>query len=65
MIYNLWMEWNEHPITIEFGEKAHISMIPFPTVTICPLMKNLKHKFDISSKFDKKFKTFVNLSDFE
>ncbi|XP_055308681.1 pickpocket protein 28-like, partial [Sitodiplosis mosellana] len=65
MIHNSWSDWNENPLTFDSSNKAHISTIPFPTVTICPYIKTLKHKLDISSKLNSKFELIANLSDTE
>lgn len=66
MIHSVWMEWNERPTKmVKETNMAHISMIPFPTITICLENKNLRRKFDISSKFSKSernLKLFANLS---
>ena len=62
MIRNVWIEWNEP--RIDFSEE-HMSMVPFPTVTICMEIKALKQKLDISSKFGKNLKPIANLSEIE
>lgn len=52
MIQNIWMEWIEHPTKLNPTDEWHISMIPFPRVTICPFFKIMNRKLDISSKFN-------------
>lgn len=52
MIGNAWMDWDENPITMDYSKKAHISTIPFPTVTICPSLKGIKSKFSFDENGD-------------
>ncbi|XP_031639513.1 pickpocket protein 28-like [Contarinia nasturtii] len=65
MIQNFWTQWNEDPFKLNIDGTADISSIPFPTITICPIMKALKSKLDISSKFNQNLEPIANLSDTE
>lgn len=62
MIHNVWIKWLEDPLTISWTkESLHIERVPFPTVTICPEIKTMKHKFDVTAAI----KSLSNLSDIE
>lgn len=68
MIQNEWNEWNKNPTKIEeIGKLNHISTIPFPTVTICPSIKIMKSKLNISWEHkiteDNTDTIFTNLSE--
>lgn len=52
MIHNVWIQWLEDPVTISWSKKSSfIESIPFPTVTICPEIKTMKHKLDVTYTF--------------
>lgn len=65
MMQDVWEEWNVRPTKFDLAEMTHISRIPFPTITICPEIKTMRQKFDLSSKFDKNQKLVANLSNLE
>ena len=45
-------DWNYNPIKITSTQKVNtISDIPFPTVTICPMIKTNKSKMDLNPLF--------------
>ncbi|XP_031627361.1 pickpocket protein 28-like [Contarinia nasturtii] len=46
MIRDGWNYWNENPMTVKVGKRTQVSAIPFPAITICPLVKVLKHDLD-------------------
>ncbi|XP_031634318.1 pickpocket protein 28-like [Contarinia nasturtii] len=53
-------------MTLSSDESAHISSIPFPTVTVCPRIKTLKSTLDVSSKFNQNTQQLTSeLSDTE
>lgn len=57
------MKWNDFPVILSFTEKeAKISMIPFPTVTICPETKANKDKFDLTSVYNSMKRSKINLN---
>lgn len=49
MVRDIWVEWENHPVTIVEHESVYYWDIPYPTVTICPETKMLRHKLDIAS----------------
>lgn len=62
LVKDIWIKWQENPVTMSFTEKPlHFSSIPFPTITICPEMKTVKKKFDISNTLNH----LANLSEIE
>lgn len=66
LIHDTWVHWRNNLTTFDTEEKsAIVENIPFPTVTICPLAKIIKDKFDISSKFIRAYEVRPNLSDAE
>ncbi|XP_055303110.1 uncharacterized protein LOC129568824 [Sitodiplosis mosellana] len=49
MIHNIWNQWHEHPMTLSFADKSLSAVnIAFPTVTICPEIKSMKKKFNVT-----------------
>lgn len=60
MSQNIWIQWQQNPIQLTIAKKTvPISSIPFPTVTICPEIKTIKGRFDISSTL----RSLSNLTD--
>lgn len=52
MVNNVWNQWLENPVDMSFTHKERpISDIPFPTVTICPEIRTMKHKLDLNPLF--------------
>lgn len=52
MIRDIWIKWRDYPTTMSLTEEPlPISTIPFPTVTVCPRVKTLKEKLDLTSLF--------------
>lgn len=48
-IYLMWQKWKENPVIISFDHRPlHISAIPFPSMTICPLTKSRSEIFQYS-----------------
>lgn len=49
LIENVWVKWCNDPVKMTMAEKpSPISLIPFPTVTICPETKTYKSKLDLT-----------------
>lgn len=47
-INNIWMKWHDSPVAMTFSDhEIPISVIPFPTVTICPETKASKNQLDL------------------
>lgn len=41
LIYIMWLKWVENPVIISIDHRPlHISTIPFPATTICPIIKS-------------------------
>lgn len=60
------MKWYEKPVIMILSEKEKpISMIPFPTVTICPQTKLYKNKLDLTNLYGVWMNAPENLSDIE
>lgn len=48
----MWMEWSENPVIISFDHRPlHISAVPFPAATICPVVKSDKDIFNYTSVY--------------
>lgn len=65
-IQNIWMQWYNKPVTLSISEKeSPISMIPFPTVTICPHIKFRHQKLDLPNAYRNWSQAPENISDIQ
>lgn len=43
----MWLKWSENPVIISFDHRPlHISSVPFPATTICPMTKTKSDIFN-------------------
>lgn len=52
-IVTMYRKWDANPVTIVYGaELEPISTVPFPAVTICPLVKSRIEEFNLTQAFE-------------
>lgn len=51
-IYSIWEKWQDNLVVINFShESMFIGDVPFPSITICPMSKFSKSKFNYTDVY--------------
>ncbi|XP_059047782.1 pickpocket protein 28-like [Achroia grisella] len=61
LISNVWMKWQSSPVIVSFSEKfVPVEMVPFPSVTICPDIKNRASAYNYSEEISKYNNNYIH-----
>lgn len=48
----MWLKWLDHPVLMSFNqERWPIKTVPFPAMTICPMIKSRADIFNYTSVY--------------